>query len=1475
MATINTNIQNNLIDNKSFTLLRTNPKLTSNVKLLVSSNGDLFLSAFRANSELSKIEYQKTSINSSGKYSEDIAKFYKGLSSSEKYQTLRLFSDLIVYSDYEFQYEDQYQYGATHNTTKLYDEQYKIFAPIWLEKNTPSKFVIYRVEDVDYTSDYSDDAIGQNSRILELLKNATLIKTFDLGKSTKLGEYLSNHVNDKLFPNTAISVNFKEGAQSTFNGIDTINGGFASRAEQLDSYYLQTDYPEIFNNETITQGFERNGLAVANIINLEFLFDDNTADTYKIYRYFGIYVDDIEEGTFISDGVNSNGNVNIKLNTYQSVYDLMGTGLSQVDMIPVNSDFNNIPALRYVKDKLGNFYNLKGAIKEQYTKLILEEYNKLVIATNGADSSLFEGFAKVGKTITSDLKLPNYRGFIKFTIKDRPSINDRIFLLDKTEIEISEYNLGDYIVIADDSILPGRALNNKFSNQGSLEQIAIAISKAINNGEIVTYKTYVDGTSIIVEDYSAGNRRYQTALGVYDNLIDFIEINEGESNNIGLVDSLVPITTNTVFSDWDIYTMVGGAAENQSILVKAGEIGNVMVGEWVKQKDSNNFIQIIEIVKDPIESDYYRIILNASVKISNDGVFEIYDKYRVSHGRFSAYDFKDFDFDFYSTRNSNLGDLAYDIINPESFYSGLTGILGTESILNDTIQPSILNEYDRLNENQLKETSLRSRLVPTICKYELKDSSNARNLPYILNANEAFGEDNLSPNIEIDATRKVEYMNMEHFHINKIPKALRNEGIKYTFNNYIDFADDGGLTMDKLKDINFNYFESHFNWNGYYDNESSTWYDNTYTRLWTKFDTGNFEKNSSTVFRGLRYSYLKRKEKLKDIPTEFAYDSNISGYKFGVVFSYNNGFDVDNQPILKNSINMSSIKNDKFKFICIFIELNMIENDIDELDRSLLYSVNDIKKENQIVDTKIQFLIDFPKSEFSATDQDKPAILTAAFQSTIDGSAKFKEYVTENEFGVYSWIYFNALGDTYAVKVINIIDDSKVLVSGWPYLFINGEPINVRLSPAQFGVIPTDSTFSYFEGGRNGFNILLNEINAYRFANRFNKFGDISYINIDENGNITENDYVLSVESGVNVIKPSHVTYGNDPDRPKAYQLSTGEIGSNIIDRADGGYLTLLRRMNGGYSPLFNNIITFSDIYSFNRVNNMSSARDILIYNKFNGLGIAYESYKLNKSDYGYINNYYYHKANDEDSKNILKLSQSSDKLPLYPLISEIAIDKKNINLFKSKYSKDYFTKSLAAGKFETVIGTLSPVEKKNFMVSTIMNVNDTYDITRFNETQESSIESLDNVRLNKLNKTSIHWYEDDSQIIADFYLQSAILDELIEDGIKKYFGKYVVAANSYGDKSSINDDLNIYVKANIIPRFIIDSINVYGIEGKDLNTSFISVLKAEELTNNNFAKLTNFNIQGYQSDGLSFRLIYNKRYGYSYNFKIHVKIQA
>ena len=1521
MAIINTSAVNNSIDNKSFALLRTNPKLTSNSKLLVNSSGDLFLSSFRANKELSKIEYQKYEIKSSGIYSIDIANFYRNLPLTQRYETLRASSDVTLFSDYEFQYEDQYQYGAIQNTTKLYDEQYKIFAPIWLEKQVPSKFVIYRIEDVDYKTEYTEDTAGQNSRILELLKNATIIKTFDLGKSSKIGEYLNTHVNDKRFPNSALTINFKEGSQSTFNGIDIVNGGFTVKTEQLDRDYIQVDYPEIFSNQTITNGFERNGIVSANIINLEFLFDDYTAENYKIYRYFGIYADDIDEGNFGSIGLNIDGQLSVEYSSYKTFYDLSQFSITNVEMFPGSEQFL-VPSLQYVKDKAGTFYNIKNSFKKLISEgnpglSIPEVWSyKFLISPNNNDEKSFIGFAKNGKKITADLKEPSYKGFIKVTIKDVPSPNDRIFIGDKTEIKISQYNLGDYLVIADPTLPAARANGNKFSNQGSLQQIAIAIASAINNGEIITYKTKVIDTSIIIEEISAGNKRRQTAFGVYNtNLVNFITVDNGEFNDIGL-NANIPNP-----NLWSIWTTIAGANEGQSVLVNSSEIGDVQVGEYLKQKDSDKFVRIIEINQDPFNTDYYRVILNKSTKLSNDRVYEVYDEYKTVHGKFAAYDFKDFDFDFYSTRNSDLGDLVYDkykYTNPAyknpidtpnepklligtgtvgdiSFYSGLRDILSSET--SKTVSKTVLlNEYDRLKENSLKETALLSRMVPTICKYELKNSSNARNLPYVLNVNEAFGDDNLSPNIEIDSKRNVESLNMEHFHLNRIPTNLL--GSRKALNNYLDFAGDGGLTLAKLESTTFNYFDKHFNWTGYYDSTNfvQTWFDNEYKRLWSKFDIGNFEKNSSTVFRGLRYVYQKRKETTNDVPTEFVKGIDISDYKFGAYLSYNIVTDQNNGIVPSNSIVFNCVKNDKFKFICVNIELNVIENDIaeDELDRYLLYTLSDLTLSGDIIDPRIPFRIDFAGSApGDDSPEDVPFIIKASDISIQDGTAKFTEFVKRNSAGEYAWIYFNLSGQPYAIKVLDVIDDTSILVSGHPWKFdvnlaapILFPPDESRLDPQLMALVPLTGPFYYSRGGENEFANLLDSISAYRYSKRFNSFGQINYITIPADGSDPiENDFVLSIESGVDVVNPSIIQPASDPERPKAYRLSSSQIGNIIEDREDGGYATILRRMNGDYNPIFNNIITFSEIDPYFKIGfeNIPPNPSTVVYDQLNGKGISFDSFKQNTTNYGFISNYFYHKVNEQDSKNILKLSQTTDKLPLYPLIGEIAIDKKDINVFKSKYAKDYFTRALSGGESETTNGTLSPVEKKTFMTSTIMKVRDTYDITKFDNTQEVSIEALDKIRFAKSNNTSIHWIEDKSQVIADFYLPTAILNELIEDGIESKFRNYVSAANSYGDKSSIKDDLQVYSNSNISPRFIIDSIKIYGIQGKvgkglfnQFNqTQFVSVTQTSQLTADNYVELTNFNIQSYQNDGLSFRLIYNKKYGYSNKFKVHIKIQA
>ena len=1480
MATTKFNISNNIVDNASFALLRTNPKFTSNIKLVVDSNEDLFLSSFKANKSLSKIQYQKFDIKSSGTYSNDVSRFYNNLPLSERYFTLRKLSDLTAYAEYSKQFEDQYNYGASFNSTKLYDEQYKLLAPIWLDKKLPSNFIIYRVKDVDYSTQYSEDIEGQNNRILELLKNATIIKNYDLKRGSNLGDYLHNHVYSSGFPVAPISFNFDSNNTASYNGIDTINGGFVSKNVNITKDYLTVDQPEIIANEYLTSGFEKNGIISANLINLEFLFDDTTAEDYHIYRYFGLYVDSFDEGSFDIDNITKDGLIYIKLNSYETNYDLVDTSLNAEDMLPKYEDLK-IPTLNYIKDKYGKFHHVKN--NTIFGNL------KLPVSING-DIKNLSGYVSTGNIIETLYNKTSAKGFLKLTIKDTPSPNDRVFIADKTELKISKYNLGDYTFLADPLLPAGTGERGRFSTQGTLVQIAIALSNSIKLSEVLTYKTTVINNSIIIEDISAGYNRRRTALGIYKtNLIDFIDVEAGNLDNIGLLDS-----DPEKFSKWNIFTSVGGSKEGAMFIVNQSELGDIKIGQWLKSKNLNQYTQIKEITQDAYDVNLWRIIVDKPVKVSNDNLIEVYELHKPKHGKFSAYNLKDFNFDFYDTSNSSLGDLVYesnDDFDSIDYFSGLTPVLNSDDIDTDVSNEYIESEYDRLDENNLKETAVRSRVIPTIMKFALKNATNARNLPYILNVNEAFGSDNLSPNITITSGRNPEHLNMEHFHINKIPSYFYTENTLTGLDSYTAFENsESGITLDQLKSTKIDYFSMYFNRNGNFNEDNNIWVDDNSKKLYSIFGGGTGVSNPTSVFRGLRYIYKKRKEYLKKAPTEFINSTEVNNYRFGVTFDYKFGE--------SNLVTYDVIKNDIHKFICVVITLTVIEDTKKiDIDRKSCYELNDILKEDgNIEDTNIPFLIrlgydsnDAPIN-WSETGENILYAAAASLNSDVN-PPKFTNYIKLNNDGVYSWIVFKAPTGPYGMKVINIIDDTRVIVEGLPRAFTQDfSGLDTGVPPlTDLKSTPLNTDYYYWQGGAGGYNNLLEEIVAYNFVDRFNKFGDINYLTVDETGEY-QNRFVFEVEDGTEIIKASLTTKKSDGDRPKSYQLSSDEIGKVIKMRDDGGYFTKLRRMNGNYIPLFRDVVTFGDILTnqkliipskdnveLNEVT-FDDERDYLIYNKFNNLGVAFESYKLinqNSNEYGFLKNVFYHKVNDENVKNLLKLSQTSDKLPLYPAIGEIAIDKKDLNVFRSKYSSVYFTKNLPAGRSINAHGTLSPVEVKSFMASTVMKVNDIYELTSFLSINENSLESLDYIRINLLNKATIHWAETDSQIFADFYLPSSIIDELLEDGIRGVFKNYLKAENSFGEKDSIDDDLQQYIVNNIVNRFIVDKIELYGIEGKNIGTEFISVIDPNDLTSDGYMALTNYEIQKYQNDSLSFRLIYNKKIGYQYKLKAYVKIQA
>ena len=401
--------KNYQLDNLSKPLLRTNPKISTNAKLLVNSNGKMYIEAIEASKELASVEYKKYPVNKDGQWSYDLHRFFKNTKTPADliYKVKETYSNFAVQETFENQIEEDYHYGTVYNYSKIHSEDFRMLAPIWLDKNIPNKFVIFRVSDPVGTLDF--DTRSSLDNIKELLKNSEIVKTFDLSRESELGTYVRNHIQSESFPKTPITMNFDQSQRSTFNGIDLSKGGFTSKGEYLDNDLIRQDSTLISANELITDGFQRNKLACANLINLEFLFNDDLANDYSVNRYFGLYVNDVDSGYGTLESADR-GSLKFKsINSY------------------INDDAKSaIPPFKLVSETPTLGY---AATSDQFYKIssnTLYDTSLLELNVNDGSNQIPAEIrlAETGNSIDIEVNEKPGSDFVKVTLLDTPAVND-------------------------------------------------------------------------------------------------------------------------------------------------------------------------------------------------------------------------------------------------------------------------------------------------------------------------------------------------------------------------------------------------------------------------------------------------------------------------------------------------------------------------------------------------------------------------------------------------------------------------------------------------------------------------------------------------------------------------------------------------------------------------------------------------------------------------------------------------------------------------------------------------------------------------------------------------------------------------------------------------------------------------------------------------------------------------------------------
>ena len=309
--------------NKSFQLLRTNPLLTTNIKLVVSSNYKLYLESFDSNKILSDTKYKHVILNKE-KYLEDVvSEFYRDLPVNIAYDIKYDSDNDVMQSNFDTQFDDIYYSGAKNIEDQWHSEEFEYFAPLYIRPSSiPKNFIILRVDEpVVYKQtglNYTVDSIRPDNFTDEILNKWKCVKVFDLSIGSDFGSFLdNNYVKNSRFPDRAFELDIKKNNFSRWHGMDFDSGIYTEKSLILNDK-LMYENPDFNLEQFITNGYRDNKLIYPNILNIKFLFDDtpSTPDMVKKWsmnRYYGFYAESMERITNLTSYVTPTLKQNIKL----------------------------------------------------------------------------------------------------------------------------------------------------------------------------------------------------------------------------------------------------------------------------------------------------------------------------------------------------------------------------------------------------------------------------------------------------------------------------------------------------------------------------------------------------------------------------------------------------------------------------------------------------------------------------------------------------------------------------------------------------------------------------------------------------------------------------------------------------------------------------------------------------------------------------------------------------------------------------------------------------------------------------------------------------------------------------------------------------------------------------------------------------------------------------------------------------------
>ena len=833
-----------LDDGVSFSLVRTNPKLTTNTKLMYNGK-KMYMESYASGELLNRSIYKNVSIKTNSTYNKDIANFLTG-SGSQAYNVCQNFSDVTISDSYDNQFETLYWCGAEYINSSFYDEEIGFVAPLYLREKLPNYFLIFRLDtpsnynlNIDEHGNTLDSSFDFKTDILD---KAVLIKTFDLREGTVLGNYIHNYVNQESFEfDKSMYVNFS-------NGEVTYYGVLEKKVENFESEIQKNDNPILKDDKWFTEGFERNNLIFPYIMNIEYLFDDENfknkdGESYDFARYIGVYCNSIEIGEF------------------SYLEELRELGYTDDNAIYYFEDNKN-NLHRYSNNEYG--FKIDGKDSKLFDKKLISGFEKERVTGYAEPLDIYEGFinrAQYGFEILKPLEPGDwvgieYDGHVECYFAD----NKNIYAGEKTDMLIGEYSdfrfsVGGKSTLNDIAEALAKSVNrnkkSKFEARCSDNVVAFYAKregKEYNGSENGGAKMLMEASLLYNRKISLPISNYVKHISEKDTPIehvsdDVIPVN-GEVSSFGdyYIDYFCGACNVDINYKMDIYKNVFKIYADEYVIFDIDRYLKTNNGEG--RRICANMIYIN--AEGVIDSDYRLVIVDDApsgkigdkgydVSVSSTYQVEIMDPFKPNNGVLSWFPVKDFDFDInYSTyglygafadecKNMSkkvkyeqlyhTNDTYADADTRSTYEDSVSGLKSlAKSPFFDDFGKSLDTEYDYYLEQYHPDLCLMSKSVPYISKWgyydEQKDSCEN---PYRLNVSKVFGVSNLSANTYLSNCDENEYTHsMPYYMTMDSPNYLKD--YQYIWCDDIDYIDNSTIDLDGVEVSQFETFSDCVNY---------------------------------------------------------------------------------------------------------------------------------------------------------------------------------------------------------------------------------------------------------------------------------------------------------------------------------------------------------------------------------------------------------------------------------------------------------------------------------------------------------------------------------------------------------------------------------------------------------------------------------------------------------------------------------------